>query len=209
MRKILLILSVVFLNIVPKLSVAQNIRGVAISGFNLCQVDGDRLYGFNRLGANIGVGAIIPLGGKFSIHLETIYSQKGSFQGIQRDDSLSNGSYKLILDYLEVPVYANFYDPKGKMNIGMGFSWGRLARFEEYRHGFRQEYAKADIPYHSDDINWFVNFYIRVWSQLQLNFRYSYSLVKIRDKVFSDGEWRKQYNNFVTLRLMWVLGKEK
>ena len=50
---------------------AQNIRGEFIGGFNLAQVDGDRVVGYRKIGFNGGFGAALPLAkaGMFQLKL--------------------------------------------------------------------------------------------------------------------------------------------
>ncbi len=45
---------------------AQIIKGEAILGTNLTQVDGDEAYGFHKFGANVGAGVMIPFGKNYS-----------------------------------------------------------------------------------------------------------------------------------------------
>ena len=40
---------------------AQVIKGALIAGFNMTQVDGDEVYGFKKIGFNVGAAAIIPV----------------------------------------------------------------------------------------------------------------------------------------------------
>jgi hypothetical protein len=67
---------------------AQRIKGAVIAGMNLSQVDGDEVYGYNKVGLNAGASAILPVGKWFSFSIETVYSQKGSKQGEQYYDSV-------------------------------------------------------------------------------------------------------------------------
>lgn len=59
-------------------SYSQKIKGALIFGTNICQVDGDEVYGFHKFGFNTGVSAIIPFGNnnQWDITLETLYNQK-------------------------------------------------------------------------------------------------------------------------------------
>ncbi len=53
-KKALLFLSVIFLVTLSQKLSAQIIKGEAIAGFNLSQVDGDMFYGFKKFGLNVG-----------------------------------------------------------------------------------------------------------------------------------------------------------
>jgi hypothetical protein len=56
---------------------AQSFLGALAFGGNLTQVDGDEMYGFKKLGFNVGVSAIYPFTDKWSMSIEASFSQKG------------------------------------------------------------------------------------------------------------------------------------
>lgn len=189
---------------------AQVIKGAAIAGLNLSQVDGDEVYGFNKAGLNIGASAIVPFSDHWEVSIETIFIQKGSYQKPGYDDSLT-GEYKLKLNYLEVPVLIHYND-RGRMALGAGLSWGRLASVEEYEHGKKVESTTINGPYDKSDFNVLFDFRFRIYKRLKANIRYAYSIDKIRTRVFqppySTDSWsRKQYNNLWSLRLIYVFNE--
>ena len=110
-------------------SLAQNIGGGLILGFNASQVDGDQLAGYHKLGLNMGIMGVIPINKKTAISLEILFNQKGSVKNPHPKDP-SGSSYKLRIDYLDVPVLLNFKD-KEKIIFGTGFSYGTRIRFFE------------------------------------------------------------------------------
>ncbi len=182
---------------------AQNIKGGIYGGINFSQVDGDEVYGFHKRGLNIGPAAIIPIKSRFSVSLETIYNQKGSFQKpVNRDTSF--GMYRLKLNYVEVPVLFHVRD-KNKINFGAGISWGRLVGFKEWEHEVPIIWDKDSIPYKKDDICALVDIDFPVYKRFRFNFRYSYSLLKIRTRYYPNiNTIRNQYNNMLTFRLLYV-----
>ncbi|MCF8331934.1 MAG: hypothetical protein K9H84_05735, partial [Bacteroidales bacterium] len=76
-------LGMLFIVMLSLSAYAQVIKGAAILGTNLSQVDGDEIYGFHKFGLNVGASAIIPIDDRWSVSLETLYSEKGSFRGPQ------------------------------------------------------------------------------------------------------------------------------
>lgn len=186
---------------------AQRIQGGLLFGGNASQVDGDRIYGFYKFGWNVGATAIIPVYKTFSVNTEILYSQKGSYQYALSADSI-NGAYKLVLNYAEAPIYLNYYDPRGKISIGTGLAYGRVVKFREWIYNVEKKYAASEMPYNKSNIDWFINAYYPIYRGLKLNLRYSYSIAKIRDREFSDGGTRKQYHNFITLRIMYIFGEK-
>ncbi|MBP6977219.1 MAG: porin family protein [Bacteroidales bacterium] len=190
---------------------AQVIKGAVIAGFNLSQVDGDEVYGFRKFGANVGASAIIPFTDHWEVSIETLFSQKGSRQGPQRDDSLS-GEYKLKLNYVDIPVMVHYND-KDRLMFGLGISYGRLTGVEEYEHGRKIETTTIDGPYSRDDINGIADIRFRIYKGLKFNVRYAYSLKKIRTREFSppnvDPWTRDQYNNFWSFRVIYVINEKQ
>ncbi len=200
---------------------AQIIKGETILGMNLTQVDGDEVFGFRKFGLNVGGGVLIPFDkkGRWDVNMELIYTQKGSYQRPQYNaiDSLGNvltGEYKLKLNYVEIPVTVMFTD-RERVSFGAGFSYGRLIGVKEWEHGNRVETTTLSSgTYSKNDISVLADFRIRIWKALKFNFRYQYTLLKIRTREFENratGEtWtRDQYNNVITLRLIYVFNEKK
>ena len=99
MKKIYTILIMyVFLSLITTDVKAQLVKGEAFLGLNLSQIDGDKAYGYKRLGLHAGFGGLVPVyqKGDFSIDfsLEVAFNQKGSHQGQLYNDTV-NGDYSL------------------------------------------------------------------------------------------------------------------
>ena len=199
---------------------AQIIKGEAILGMNLTQVDGDEVYGFRKIGANVGAGVLIPFDkkGRWDISLEALFTQKGSYQSPQYQDvdSLGNtltGEYKLNLNYVEVPVLVMFTD-KDFISAGAGFSWGRLVSVKEWEHGQLVESTTIENgTYSQNDFSILADVRIRIWQALKFNLRYQYSMAKIRTREFSDlagNSWtRNQFNNVISFRLIYIFNEKR
>ncbi|MFH0895977.1 MAG: outer membrane beta-barrel protein [Bacteroidota bacterium] len=189
---------------------AQSIKGGVIVGTNISQVDGDLVYGFHKYGLNTGGMAMIPVYKNFSFVMEALYNQKGSYQRPFRvnDSVKGDGMYKLVLNYLDVPMYINLYDPKGKMNFGLGMSYGRLTQFSEWEDSKKVNWPPDSIPYKTTDVDYFFNAMFPVYKGLKLNLRYSYSIASIRTRTFKTGVTMKQYHNLITIRLVYIFGEK-
>jgi hypothetical protein len=206
----------------------QRIKGEIIAGMNLSQVDGDEIYGFNKPGLNMGLGAIVPLGKNFSFSIETLFNQKGAYQGKQYKDQVIdtatgaviaeyNGMYKLKLDYLEVPFLFQYTD-KDIITAGLGFSYGRLVKIKEYEHDtLNLKTTLNSGVYDKNDYNILFDIQLRIHKKIprwKLNVRYAYSVSEIRTRDFytvpPPGELystRKQYNNLLSLRVIYVFNE--
>jgi hypothetical protein len=110
-----------------------------------------------------------------------------------------------------VPVFVYFTD-KGFLTIGAGLSWGRLVGIKEIELGETVHCSVTNCPYDRNDWNAIVNIRIPIWKRLKIDFRYAYSLAKIRTREYtniSGDTWtRDQYNNIITLRLVYVFNEK-
>lgn len=189
---------------------AQAFKGYGVGGFNLTQVDGDECFGYKKIGLNLGVGVLIPYKKKWAISLENTFNQKGAWQPALYSDSAS-GEYRLLLNYVEVPLMIHFED-KETMTFGAGFSWSRLVEVKEYEHGNRVETTTLKGPYDRSDWTFIGDIRFRIYKKLKFNFRYNYSINKIRTRTFvtSQQTWtRKQYNNVLSFRLIYMFNERQ
>ena len=120
----------------PALLHAQIIKGELILGGNISQVDGDECYRFRKPGIHAGAGALIPLTNWMDVGLEVLFNQKGAYKGdsINQHLGLYSGTYKLNLNYAEIPVMVYLTD-KDRYSLGVGVSYGRIVGLQEYVNG--------------------------------------------------------------------------
>lgn len=204
---------------------AQRFKGAVIGGMNISQVDGDEVYGFKRVGGHIGLAAILPIN-NWDITLETVFSQKGAYEkqqyiyylydttAVPLDSTLYTGEYNLRLNYVEIPLMVHYID-KERIGAGLGFSYGRLVSSSEKEHGGTIPPYSDTIPFKKNDFSVLVDLQFRIWRQLKGNVRFSYSLVPVRERTYTDvinqvkEPWtRKQYNNLFTFRLIYVFNEK-
>lgn len=190
---------------------AQNIRGEFIGGFNLSQVDGDEVVGYRKIGFNGGVGAALPLGKNWFVSVETLFNQKGAYKKYpQNSTNLNLPYYNLRLNYAEIPLLIHFND-RDQITAGLGVSYGRLVSMRETEHGSLIDWPTSTGPYKSEDFDILVDFRFRVFWKLHFNFRYAYSISKIRTRYYDNGvnTWtREQYNNMLSFRLIFVFNEK-
>jgi hypothetical protein len=204
---------------------AQIIKGEAILGMNLSQVDGDEVYGFKKIGANVGGGVLVPFGkrGRWDASFEVLYNQVGSKQNQQYYDStlftcdgdtvIVTGEYKLNLHYMTIPVMVMFTD-KEFISFGAGFSWSYLVGVKEWEQGNLVTGTTLNSgTYNKNDFRLLADLRVKIYKSLKFNLRYQYSLLKIRTREFKDlncDTWtRNQFNNIITFRLIWVFNEEQ
>ena len=194
------------------LAEAQRVKGELIFGMNATQIDGDEIFGFHKFGLNVGVGGILPFNEHWSLSIETIFNQKGSYRKdpIDVNDTTLRPYYNIRLNYLDIPVLIH-YEDKGGFTFGAGFSWGRTVGIEEIEHGVKVETTTLAGPYKRDDVNILADIRFKIWKKLKFNFRYAYSVLPIRTRVFTNSiqqTWeRTQYNSMLTFRLIYVFNE--
>lgn len=112
MKKQLIILLLVFGSFMA--AKAQNFGFKALAGANFCQIDGDQLGGYNKLGFRFGFGTFIPTAKEDEIGFEITYVQKGS-RTANDPDNPPPYIVRYNYNYIEVPL---FYKKKIK-NFGL------------------------------------------------------------------------------------------
>lgn len=105
---------------------AQRFQGGITAGFNMSQLDGDRLAGYNQIGLIGGLRASALLTDKWQLSLELLYSQLGSDRA-RNDDPFSIYD-NIRLNLVEAPVFVSFTDWKFK--VYAGGSYGRLINYK-------------------------------------------------------------------------------
>lgn len=109
----------------------QRFKAGVVGGFNASQIRRDDVGGYNRLGIQGGLRAVIVLDEKYDVNIEMLYSQRGSREkeGCWYNDQ---GTLNIGLQYIEIPVvftYKDWLDEEDnfyKLQGSVGFSYGRL-----------------------------------------------------------------------------------
>jgi hypothetical protein len=202
---------------------SQHILGAISAGVNLSQVDGDQVYGYNKVGLTIGPSVIIPFGKMktWSVTLELLYSQLGSLQKnentavdtIYKKPPLYYDGYRLSLNYVQIPVIVHYTD-KRFIAGGVGFSYGQLVSVTEYEdyddiRGFVRTNTTLQGPYSRSDIEALAEVRVRIYQGFWFDVRYSYTMFPIRTREFENQYFgntfiRKQYNNVITLKVVYI-----
>jgi hypothetical protein len=176
------------------------IRPYLTLGFNATQVFGDDISGFRKFGANGGAGTYIRLPKNFSVGFEILYNQKGSRAGSNEKLLDTVYEYKLILDYIDVPVMISYHD-KDRAIFSVGLAYTALVRYKELRNEKEWEYAEGS-PYKRNGMEFVSSFTFIFAKHYGVNIRYCASLIDItsRPLPFSDRKGGGQINNYLSLR---------
>ena len=97
-----------------------------VAGFNLSQVNGDLLYGFNKIGLNVGGRVDAVLTERWRLSLEMLFTQQGASRN--KLDNPASAFDKIRLNFVEAPVMIHFQD--WKIQASAGLSYGRLINYE-------------------------------------------------------------------------------
>lgn len=171
---------------------AQRFKAAAVAGLNASQIDGDKLYGFNKLGLSVGGRLSYANEGRMDAAIEMLYSQRGSAVRM-----FSNEPGDMIrLDYLELPVLfsvRDWYVEKDgyyKVHAETGMSLGYLFGVET--PGYQEEY------FEKYDVSWVISCGIRFNKNIGASLRYTTSLMHVYDDPAAAERILKSY--FLTLR---------
>ncbi len=141
-------------------SYSQVFKGEIIVGGSLTQVDGDELYGYRKVGANAGLGVLLPFSFRkgddeknWGLSMEILFNQKGSreknYTGINFCDTCPpeipcdpDMKYHLKMNYVSIPLVLNYTDKNG-WSLGLGVAYNRLGWIKEIETGLNKENIHA------------------------------------------------------------------
>jgi len=106
-----------------------------IGGFNMSQLDGDHLIGFNKIGINAGGRVSAVLGKKLRLNMELLYSQHGSSRSTT--DNFSSSFEKIRLNFVKAPIFISYEE--WRFHAYAGLSYNRLINY------FVEDLSGADV----------------------------------------------------------------
>jgi opacity protein-like surface antigen len=155
------------------------------------QVQGDGLGGFDKLGFMLGLGVEMDVGKKNTIGFEMNLLQKGSKKAINPETN-SDQKYKMVLTYIQVPVYFNFGITE-KISALAGPAIGFLVASKEV--DVTGSYS-PNPPFNTLEFSGILGAQYRFTDRWRAEVRFDQSLTSIRTKGSSSSPWLigKQYN---------------
>lgn len=175
---------------------AQTFQGSLLGGFNMSQIDGDDLLGFNYLGFNAGMRVVAVLNDRWRVGPEILYSTQGSRRG-NNEFNISNYD-RFALSTIEVPLMVYFKDWRFTAEAGVAYQ--RLINYKIEDAGGAD--ITADIPFREDLFNFQVGVTFYVRPNFGINFRWS---KHINDLEANDGNLQLKGRN-ITIRGVFILG---
>ena len=172
-----------FLIFIINIADAERFRAGLTLGVTATDIDGmdthDQDNDFYKLGFALGGIINTKLNAKNDLQVEINYIKKGT---MQLPDSNNNGYYKLALDYIEVPFILRHHVKfnMGKMEVNkfdleLGASVGRLVNSSWERGNYQYDIDMSMI--NSTDVSLLVGLSYNFSSHVNLNFRYSNSVI--------------------------------
>lgn len=173
---------------------AQRFEASLIGGFNLAQLDGDDLSGFNKIGLNAGAKVAAVLSDRWQLSLEMLFSQQGSHR--TRDDIYFSLYDNIRLNLVETPVMISFKDWKFRVNTG--FSYGRLISFRA-ESPLGEDLTDTET-YRENLYFWIVGATYQFREQWGVNVRWSRALVDLEKR-----EGKTLLGRNLAIRLIYTL----
>ena len=166
---------------------AQRFGAKAVAGFNMSQIAGDQLAGFDKFGLNAGLSGNAEILPKLHLHVEFLYSQRGSRPGIF--NSNVDPDLNIDLRYVDLPVYVTYsdwYDEEKdfyKAYLLGGFSYGRLlsATTSDNFNAPGDDLETLVDFFNENDFSWLVGFGFRLGSRIGIQLRYTSSINLLLD----------------------------
>ena len=206
----------------------QLFKGEVFLGGNLSQVEGDMVKGYKKVGFCGGLGIQFPFhfssassAKPWAVSMEIFFAQRGARERNLNYDPrdtmygfVTQYKFKYLLktNYVCLPFMLH-YTEKERYTIGMGLSYNRLFSCDEMEFDVPQTYDSIPRfkPY---DLMYVLDLRCRIWQQLKLGFRFEYSLLSLRTRTFSKAVYyeegaKKQYNNTLSLYLVYVFNEKK
>lgn len=109
MKKRFVFLALGFLFVINLSQVkAQSFNAGLVVGPTFCQVDGDKYFGFHKLGFTAGAYANLPIADHFALQMELKYSLMGAHSSAEEAEWSGYGPYNLSLHYAEIPIMLQY-----------------------------------------------------------------------------------------------------
>lgn len=178
----------------------QAFTGGLLAGITGNQIDGDDYKGYNKMGLTAGGYVQTKRNSRWQYQMEIKYFMKGAMR-VSADNSIY---YKEQLNYVEVPVLADFY-LSTKMFAESGLSAGYLFSAREDKTGYG--YIAPSPPFRKVELAYQLGLNYQFTSHIRGNLRFSYSLLPIRNNPGNQVWWfnRGQYNNSLSLCMYYRL----
>jgi len=202
--KTIIIIAIILVS-VSGFSQDKGFKGGFLFGGVTSQVDGDTYGGYNKFGIDIGIFTRYTFDKEWFGNIEITYINKGSnFKSVQ-----TATCYKLIVNYIEVPIYASF-KPKHikkikQLSFDIGLAPAVLVKAKEDTKCLTPidpippyEVRKYDVS-SLVGVNWHFN------DNLKVGVRFLYTIMPIKQNEPFNFYRSGNYNNVLVLNLFYTI----
>lgn len=185
---------------------SQRFAAAMVGGLNACQIDGDELAGFDKVGLTGGLKAIMQFDSPFRVNMEFLYSERGSRPDVFQPEY--DPDIHINLKYAELPLYVSYGDwwqEEGKfykVDFYGGLSYGRLisASTFDYYHSSDMSFDLLVPYFNQNDISWLLGFDYRMSQHWGLNARYTRGITPLLSPDQHDLSAPRLISYFLTFR---------
>jgi hypothetical protein len=151
-------------------------RGYISSGFNINQISGDSVSGFNYWGYTGGVGTYFMVADKFSANLELNYSMRGASGEAFNEVGAFIVHRTIHTNYIEVPVLFNYHDHK-IARFGAGIVLSNLISTNQWYNEKQVVSDRITNYYKSLDIGFIASISFDIKEHFGFNMRMMHSIL--------------------------------
>ena len=185
-------------------SFAQSFNAGLIVGPTFCQVDGDRYYGYHKLGFTAGGYVNLPVSDHFATQMELKYTLMGAHSSAEEADLAGFGEYNLSLHCAEIPLMVQY-------DFGHFTVYGKSLDFLKLEAGISldfllKQYGEKDYSTSTWKMNFFSvtgNFglHFALTDHLGLGTRMMYSITPIQTNPSPQWFFNHSYNKVIQFTL--------
>lgn len=164
-------------------SLSQNFKGYLIGGFNISQIEGDKLTGYNKAGFVVGAATNFELSEQWSFQQEIVFYQRGS--RASEEEFLADDFTELRIDYIDILLlpqykinqswsilggagYGVFVNAKSDFRTGVDFTGDLFLSVgpqyqlaNKWAAAIRIQFSMLDVIDNRDALNNSLNFTLR------------------------------------------------
>ncbi len=180
----------------------QIFKAGIIFGMNASQLDGDRSAGYFKLGLVAGLSGVVLLSDRIEINIEMLYSQRGSRNTFNMDNS--SNPFKISTNFIEIPVifnYKDWLDGEGeyyKLYFHGGFSYGRLISADLEGVIYQEE------TFNKNDWSYLLGVTFYTGPHLAFTFRWSRSFGVLYFNAANNPNAPSLQNHLISLRALYM-----
>lgn len=184
---------------------AQSFDAGLVAGATMSQIDGDKYYGYNKLGLTAGAFVSLPVAEHFAAQMELKYTQMGAKSSIREAELPDYGPYKLMLHYAEIPLMLRYdfghFTINGKSLDFLMLEAGISLDFLLKHHG-EMDYATQDWKLNFFSATGNIGAHFDITNRIGLGVRMMYSFLPMQTnptplRLF-DHSWNKVIQGTLT-----------